>query len=107
MPSSTSNSLPSGLAKALRTSVTCSNGAVFIEWSQRSSESELAFCVVVQRSPEQAIDGKNKYAHGGDAEHDAMKITGGSGISNVSAESMCSDLFSAPARNLGNDSGIP
>src|SRR5580698_3714247 len=53
---------PSGLGKALLTSLTCNRGAVFM--GVLSSEPVASLRVIVQGSPEEAVDDHDEQAHG-------------------------------------------
>src|SRR5882672_11315572 len=102
--SSTSSSWPSGFAKDFATASTRSSGTAFMRRLQTSSgQAIVAFRVVVQRAPEQAVDGNHEQAHRGDAQHDAVEITGGRGVRNIGPETVRAHLRAAPARQFGDD----
>src|SRR5665213_3986570 len=72
MPSSTSNSAPSGFGKALRTSLHCNSGESFM--AEPLSKSIFALGVVIQGTPEQPVDDHDEQTHGANPEHDAVKV---------------------------------
>src|SRR5580692_2297061 len=90
MPSSTSNSAPSGLGNALRTSVHCSSGEVFM--LSPSGQSIFALSVVIQGPPKQPIDDDDEQTHRAYSQHDAMKVPRGGRLGNIGPQSSCLDL---------------
>src|SRR5450631_765336 len=75
MPSSTSNSAPSGFGKALRTSLHCSSGELFIMATLRLGKSIFALGKVIQGSPKQPIDDDDEQTHGANPQDDAVEVS--------------------------------
>src|ERR1700733_9372157 len=105
IPSSTSNSAPSGLGNALRTSVHCSNGELFM--GNPLGQSIFALGVVIQGPPEEPVDDDHEQAHGADTQDDAMKIPGGRRLCDVRPEASCLHVGVSPTRQFGDDGRIP
>src|SRR5258706_10832666 len=98
MPSSTSNSAPSGLETPC--------GCRYIEvaemrsWVDPSGKSIFALGVIVQGPPEEPVDDHHEQAHGADAEDDAVEISRGRGFGDIRPESTRLHPGVAPGREF-------
>src|SRR3974390_3325827 len=88
MPSSTSSSAPSGLGNALRTSLHCNKGELFMPFVPLG-HSILALGIELQGSPKEPIDHHDKQTHRADSQHDAMKISRRRRLRNIRAQAPC------------------
>ena len=61
-----------------------------------SAEPEFAFGVLIQRTPEHAIDDDDVQTHHGDAQHDAVEVAGIGLLRNIGAEPFGFEVLIAP-----------
>src|SRR3984957_17820107 len=95
-PSITNSSPPSAFGNALRTSVHCSRGELFMP--NPSGKPIFALGVVIQGAPEQPIDHDHEKAHGADPQHDLVKVSCRRRFGNVGTQAPRLDLRVPPSR---------
>ena len=105
MPSSTRSSPPSARGKVWR--------SAWISRSASSAHEEVlnrsGTCVprTVEWAPERPIDEDDEQAHHRDAEHDTVEVAGRRLLRDIRAEALRFEVRVAPARDLGDDAGVP
>src|ERR1700689_5155749 len=96
IPCNTNSSAPSGFGNALRTSVHCSRGELFMP--NPSGKPIFTLGVVIQGAPEEPIDHDHEKAHGADPQHDLVKVSCRGRLGNVGTQAPRLDLRVPPSR---------